>query len=117
MLKHIKATDFKKILKTKKREIVYTRHSFHQAKKRHFKYSLEKFRINIFEEDIRIMPAYVFEEHSEFQDERKFRLYYEIRKGIYRTYVVCINSQIRLITLLRVKKDLQKKLCEHMKKR
>ena len=116
MLKKIEKEEFRKILKEKKREVVYTVHSFHQAKKRHFKHSLEKLRIDSFEEDIKREPAFVFEQNSEFIDERKFRAYFEISRGVYRMYIICINSQMRLITLLRVKKHLQKTLYEHMSK-
>ena len=62
----------------------------------------------VFEADLfDSFPLAVFEQESEFEGERKFDVYYPQKAGYFHRYVITLNSELRVITLMRVSKELQ----------
>lgn len=54
-------------------------------------------------------PLAVFEQPSDEAHERKFNAYYAQMAGLFHRYVLTLNNEIRLITVIRTSKDLQKR--------
>ncbi|HII53238.1 hypothetical protein COT30_02700 [Candidatus Micrarchaeota archaeon CG08_land_8_20_14_0_20_49_17] len=100
----VELTNFVKILKSKERKIAYTKHAPKRAETR-------SMSLGIFESDIKNeTPVAVVEQKCESLGERKFDVYYRQASGLYHRYVIVLNETIRLITLMRISKDLQKNL-------
>ncbi len=102
--KAFSCAEFKKLLAAKRRDSHFTRHARQQSEKR-------TIPLAVFEEDLaRNEPVLVLEEECETAGERKFDVYYRQAAGLFHRYVICLNNKIRLITLLRTSKDVQKKV-------
>jgi hypothetical protein len=94
--------EFLAVLKAKKRLFAVTPH----AQKRSESRSLP---IIVVEDDLTFgRPTVVLEQQSERPDERKFNVYYKQTDEYYHRYIICLNSETRVITVMRVRKDLQK---------
>ncbi len=109
MEEKIEVAAFLKLLKQKTRDIVYTRHSIVQARKRNL-IGAELDKIDTFESDIQNTPYLVVEQVSEHPDERKFKVFYRSPVGGFLCYVFALDGQIRVITARRETKSLQKKI-------
>ncbi|MFA5246921.1 MAG: hypothetical protein WC408_03465 [Candidatus Micrarchaeia archaeon] len=102
----IAADDFLLVLSSKKRETVYTKHAIAMAQKRGLPESA-------FEEDIKNQrPTIVIEQESEVACERKFDVYYLQEGRTFHRYVIALNNMMRVITLLRTNKDVQRKIAD-----
>ena len=66
--------------------------------------------ISFFEEEIRAKPTIVFEQQSDTTGERQFNAYYRQTEGYFHRYVLTLNDELRLITLMRVKKEAQRRI-------
>lgn len=94
--------EFVQLLKAKKREIHHTRHCTEQSHRRGMP-------LAVFENDLKNeKPVLVLEQESEQAGERKFDVYYLQRADLFHRYVFSINDEIRLITLMRTSKSIQK---------
>ncbi len=99
----IQLKEFLGLLKSKSRRLAYTIHSEGQSQKRHLP-------LSVFEKDLKgSSPVAIKEQESESTGERKFDLYYLQSGDYFHRYVIVINSEIRLITLMRVSREIQKK--------
>jgi hypothetical protein len=106
---------FKHLLGQKQREIVYTKHAIVRARSRKIISDVED-TIKSFETDIHHRePHMVVELDSERIDERKFKAYYHSKWG-YMGYVISIDGQITVITILNVSKRRQDKLYKYSKR-
>lgn len=106
---------FLKRLRHKERQIVYTFHAINEAKRRKLISENEK-EIKIFEADIKEGTIYLgVEQSSELPGEKKFKLYYHYREGGFIVYVISLDGEIRLITVYRTSKSLQKKVYKYIK--
>ncbi len=66
-----------------------------------------------FEEDIRNQrPVIVIEQESEVACERKFDVYYLQEGRTFHRYVIALNNLMRVITLLRTNKDIQRRVAD-----
>lgn len=101
-MKEIEATEFKKILEKKRREVVFTIHSRERAEQRRI--NLNTVENNLYSGEI----VKVVEQKAEKTGERKFDVYFLQKPGLFHRYVVCLNNLIRVITLMRVSRTLQK---------
>jgi len=78
--------NFLKILKSKERKIVYTKHAPKQAE-------IRSMSLKIFESEIDAKtPIVVVEQKCENPGERKFDVYYEQSSGLYHRYVVVLDE-------------------------
>jgi hypothetical protein len=94
---------FVELLRSKIREVRFTKHARFQSEKR-------LLPLKIAEQDIfEKTPLIVLEQDSERKEERKFNVYYPQDAGLFHRYVVAINSELRVITVIRTSKELQKK--------
>lgn len=100
---------FTKLLHSKERESVYTAHAIEQARKRSIISDQEKV-IPVFERDIKSKPYLVVEQDSEEDGERKFKVYYESPAGGFMAYILVLNKWIRVITIYKTSKELQRKV-------
>ena len=116
MEKAISTEDFQKILKKKERQILYTPHAVQRAKLRKI-ITEDENEINRFENDIKKKPDIIVEQDSEISDERKFKLYYRFERGGFLTYILAMDGEIRVITVYRTSKTLQKKIYKYRKRR
>jgi len=108
---------FLKLLKEKKREILFTAHAVSQAKNRNL-IGEDEAGIGIFVQDITLgMPHRVVEQSSEKPGERKFKAYYLSSSGGYMCYILTMDGQISLITIYRTSKRLQKNIYKYRKAR
>lgn len=98
----VSSEEFKRVLKSKERKVVFTGHGEKRASERTV--PLSAFLQDLKEQE----PLLVFEQESEVSGERKFNLYYLQRPGLFHRYVVSLNNQLRIITLMRTSKDIQK---------
>jgi len=60
------------------------------------------------EDFLRSKPVFVFEQESEVSGERKFDVYYPQTPDLFHRYVVSLNNEIRVITMMRVSKAFQR---------
>lgn len=96
--------EFNTVLKTKSRQIVFTKHAERRATQRFF-------NSRMVEDDmLNRTPVMVLEQESGKEGERMFDLYYVQSPGVFHRYVACLNDEIRIITVLRTTKDIQKKV-------
>jgi len=103
-LKAIKKDEFEKILKLKDREYAITEHAAKRAAKRFL-------IIKVFKDDLETStPAYIFEQEHDKGGERKFDVYYKQTDDFYHRYIVVINDCVRLITIMRVSKGVQREI-------
>jgi hypothetical protein len=102
-------TAFRKLITQKNRVVVFTNHAVARSSQRILPKSVVEFDL------LNSVPAVVIEQESEVKGERKFNVYYFQREGLFHRYVVCINSQIRVITMLRSSKKLQGLLARGLK--
>ena len=94
--------EFAKLLNAKQRKIHYTKHCAERAHRRGLP-------LAVFENDLQNeLPVLVLEQESEIPSERKFDVYYFQRGDLFHRYVFSINDMIRLITLMRTSKSIQK---------
>ena len=106
MRKSIPVDEFQKILTAKKRLQVFTMHASAMADKRGLP-------LAAFEDDIQNQrPAIVIEQDSEVACERKFDVYYLQAGRTFHRYVIALNNMMRVITLLRTNKDVQRKIAD-----
>lgn len=102
--KQIKKDEFEKLLKMKDRSYAITEHAESRAKKRFL--SIESFK-----KDISFgKPLLVFEQEHETLGERKFDIYYRQTDDYFHRYIIVLNDCIRLISLMRVSKDIQREM-------
>ena len=94
--------EFEKLLKSKKRVFVLTKHSAKRVRERSLPESLIK--ADIFENT----PLKVVEQACETPGERKFSAYYLQIAGYFHHYIIVLNNEMRIITVMRTSKDLQK---------
>ncbi len=100
--KEIGEKEFYEILGRKKRGLRFSRHSSKRAKERGLPQA-------IVEADIYSgKPLKILEQKCETPGERKFNLYYLQLPGYYHRYVIVLNDEMRIITVIRTSKDLQK---------
>jgi len=67
--------------------------------------------IEVVEDDLeKGTPLIVFEQESEDANERKFDVYYRQDADYSHRYVLILNGEIRLITVMRVRKGFQKRM-------
>ena len=98
--------EFMRILNSKKREIVFTAHALEMSSKRGLPRSS-------FEEDMSTQhPTVAVEQESEVACERKFDVYYLQEGRTFHRYVIALNNMMRVITLLRTNKDVQRKVAD-----
>ncbi len=100
----VSASEFRTLLSLKAREFFSTKHAVAQAEKRFL--PIEIARRELENEP----PILVLEQECETTGERKFDVYFVQKEGVFHRYVVCLNSRLRLITLMRTSKDVQKKV-------
>lgn len=106
MRKNIPVDEFAQVLLSKRRATVFTTHASAMSDKRGLPRSA-------FEDDIRNQrPAIVIEQESEVACERKFDVYYLQAGRTYHRYVIALNNMMRVITLLRTNKDVQRKIAD-----
>lgn len=106
---------FRKLLHSKTRSLRYTTHSIERAVKRKIINKNEK-TIPRFEKDIGNKdPHLAVEQTSEFEGERKFKLYYRAPEGGFIAYILALNKQMRLISVYKTTKSIQEKLYKHEK--
>jgi len=106
MKQSISVDEFMRILNSKKRETAFTNHATSMAEKRGLPRSS-------FEEDVKSQrPAVVVEQESEVGCERKFDVYYLQDGRTFHRYVIALNNMMRVITLLRTNKDVQRKIAD-----
>src|SRR3989338_6833674 len=109
----VEIATFLELLKQKERKITYTFHAISEAKYRKL-ISENETEIKVFESDINEGTIYlIVEQASEIPDEKKFKLYCHYPKGGFIIYIIAINAEIRLITVYRTSKSLQKKLYKY----
>lgn len=102
--KSIKRKDFERLLKIKKRGYEITDHAKERAQKRYL-------LIETFKKEIESSkPVRIFEQEHETSGERKFDVYYLQTDNFYHRYIIVLNDNIRLISLMRVSKDMQRKI-------
>jgi len=98
----LKPEEFLQLLKAKERKIRHTRHCTEQSHRRGMP-------LAVFENDLKNeKPVVVLEQESEIAGERKFDVYYLQRGDLFHRYVFSVNDEIRLITLMRTSKSIQK---------
>jgi len=96
--------EFERLLKSKPRVMKPTPHSLERARKR-------QLPLSVVEVDLREgRPVLVFEQESEVAGERKFDVYYLQKPGYFHRYVISLNNELRVITVMRTSKDLQKRV-------
>lgn len=106
MRKGIPVDEFLQVLSSKKRGTVFTIHASSMAQKRGLPESA-------FEDDIKNQrPAIVIEQESEVVCERKFDVYYLQEGRTFHRYVIALNNLMRVITLLRTNKDIQRRIAD-----
>jgi hypothetical protein len=115
MEKFVSADFFLILIKQKKREIIFTEHAIQRAVRRDI-ICEGKSQIRQFSKDIQRRPDMVVEQDSEISGQRKFKAYYRSSGKGFMTYVLTINSAIRLITIYRTSRNLQKKLYKSRKR-
>ena len=94
--------EFAQVLGGKHRQIQHTRHCILQAHKRGMP-------LAVFENDLQNeRPVLVLEQESENAGERKFDAYFLQKGDLFHRYVFSMNDEIRLITLMRTSKSVQK---------
>ncbi|HII38978.1 TPA: hypothetical protein HA318_03165 [Candidatus Micrarchaeota archaeon] len=96
--------EFKALLESKRRILRLTIHAQEQAEKRIIPFQ-------VIERDLlHEQPVLVVEQSCETQNERKFDVYYP-QSGVYfHRFVIVLNSELRVITVMRTSKDYQKRL-------
>lgn len=100
----VKKDEFGRLLKLKDRSYSITEHAEMRAKKRFL-------LIDSFKRDIEsATPSLIFEQEHEGEEERKFDVYYRQTDDYYHRYIAVLNDCIRLISLMRVSKDVQRKM-------
>ena len=106
MRKSMPVGEFMQALLSKRRVTVFTTHASAMADKR----GLPK---SAFEDDIKNQrPAIIIEQESEVACERKFDVYYLQAGRTFHRYVIALNNMMRVITLLRTNKDVQRKIAD-----
>jgi len=67
-------------------------------------------QLNICKEEIQTKePEIVQEQRSTIEGERQFNIYYRQDDDKYHRYIVALNNAIRIITMMRVSRNLQSK--------
>ncbi|OGJ49878.1 hypothetical protein A2335_01000 [Candidatus Peregrinibacteria bacterium RIFOXYB2_FULL_32_7] len=116
MEKVIDVNVFLTLLTQKKRGIIYTEHSIQRARMRQLigdnTDKIEKFEKDLYEN----VPHLVVEQPSESPGDRKFKIYYRSPERGFDTYVLSIDGQIRLITIYKTSKTLQKNIYKYRKR-
>lgn len=105
----VEAGVFERMLRSKERKLEYTAHSIRRARKRAIIAEHEN-TIPRFEDDLNNSAPYkVVEQPSENPGERKFKIYYRSQSG-FMVYVIVLDGQIRLLSVYRTSKKIQKML-------
>ena len=102
--------EFDKLLKSKQREIAYPPHAKENATKRIIP------QLIVGKDLLDNTPVRAVEQKSEYLNERKFDVYYKQIEGVYRRYILAINDQIRLITLMRITSNIQGLIAKRKRK-
>ena len=97
----ISAIEFLKLIKAKGRQLKFTKHAINRAEKRLMQLSLCRVEL------CTKTPAMVQEQASEVPFERQFNVYYAQDNDKFHRYVIALNSTIRVITMMRISKNLQ----------
>ena len=107
---------FLRVLKQKERRITYTEHAILRARARDIIRD-DECKVAIFESDLAgSIPHIIVEQYSENPAEQKFKLYYRYPEGGFVAYVISMDGEIRLITVYKVSRSLQKKIYKIMKR-
>ncbi|OIO25250.1 hypothetical protein AUJ14_04505 [Candidatus Micrarchaeota archaeon CG1_02_55_22] len=94
--------EFVRLLNNKKRPIAFTAHALERARQRLLPQQ-------VLEQDLSAgRPVAAFEQESDSPSERKFSAYYLQRPGLFHRYVVTLNNVLRVITVMRTSKELQR---------
>lgn len=100
----MKSSVFRNILMSKERKIMINSHAKQRLSERNM-------RETIFMEEInKSIPTLSIEQDYDNPSIRKFRLYFLQTKNYYHTYIITINSEIRLLSAWRPSKIKQKDL-------
>jgi len=107
---------FIEIIKRRQRDVVYTGHSIEKGRLRQF--LSEGDQIKVFDADINGKePFKIIEQGCETQGERKFKAYYQSSLGGFMCYIFVIDGQIRLVSLYRTTKRIQKQIYKYGKQK
>lgn len=100
--KKIDIDSFLRLMKEKARELNFTVHARARCENRTLPES-------IVENDLLSgRPLIAFEQESESKNERKFNVYYKQSAGYSHRYVIALNGEVRVITVMRISRDMQK---------
>ncbi|MFH0713513.1 MAG: hypothetical protein V1722_02940 [Candidatus Micrarchaeota archaeon] len=97
----ISASDFVALIRAKPRQFKFTRHALERAEKRVMSSKVCE------EELLSREPQGVLEQQTRISGERKFRVYYKQDDDKFHCYIVVLNKAIRVITMMRISKELQ----------
>ncbi len=92
---------FLEMIRQKQRHFKFTQHALNRAEKRLMQLSICQ------EEILTKEPQNIEEQKSPVEGERQFSVYYKQNGDKYHRYVVALNNVIRVITMMRISKDLQ----------
>lgn len=107
----LKPETFFALISAKKRRLEFTVHAISRAERRF----MDK---GICERELAtVLPFFVEEQASEIQGERVFDVYFLQKDEKYHRYVIVINEVLRVITMMRISRDLQRRWSMHGKSR
>ena len=97
----ISPSGFLELVRAKQREFKFTVHALSRAEKRLMHLEVCK------EEILTKEPEIIAEQKSNVSDERQFNMYYKQDDDKFHRYVVALNNSIRVITMMRISRNLQ----------
>ncbi len=97
----ISPADFLESVRAKQREFKFTSHALSRAQKR-------LMQLDVCREEVLLKePEIVEEQKSNVGGERQFDVYYKQDNDKYHRYVLALNNAIRVITMMRISRNLQ----------
>ena len=100
---------FFELILFKKRPLVFTKHALLKLEKRFMDEAICEKELTT------LAPIHVEEQACDAQGERLFDAYYFQKDEKFHRYVIVINEVIRVVTMMRISRDLQKRWGLHAK--